>query len=152
MKKILVVMTALCLLCSAAAMAETPKFEDMPSMVVLDSFFAGTWDAGPAFANQVYVDLGDLGREYSLYIPTVTINADERLVIFEGESDYGEFFREEYPYILENSQLECQDDEGQIFVFELLEDGSICMSMFVPAVNEGGTIAITVFMVRADAE
>ena len=151
MKKIVVILMALCLLCSAAALAEAPKFEDMPSMVILDSFFEGTWDAGTAFAGEGYIDLGDLGREYSIYIPTVTINADERLVIFEGESDYGEFFRKEYPYTLDNSQLECEDDEGHIYVFELLEDGNICMSTFVPGEGEG-MLAITVFMVRSDAK
>jgi len=150
MKKIIAVLMALCMLCSAAALAEAPKFEDMPSMVILDSFFEGTWDAGTAFAGEGYIDLGDLGREYSIYIPTVTINADERLVIFEGESDYGEFFREEYPYTLDNSQLECEDDEGRTYVFELLEDGNICLTTFVPGEGEG-MLAITVFMVRADA-
>ena len=151
MKKILVILMTLCLLCSATALAETPKIEDMPSMVLLDSFFEGTWDAGTAFAGEVYIDLGDLGREYSIYIPTVTISADERLVIFEGESDYGEFYRKEYPYILDNSQLECEDDEGRTYVFELLADGTICMSTFVPG-EEEGMLAITVFMVRANAE
>ena len=151
MKKFIAVLMFLCLLCSAAARAETPKFEDMPSVVLLDSFFEGTWDAGTAFAGEAYIDLGDLGREFSIYIPTVTINADERLVIFEGESEYGEFFREEYPYTLDNSQLECADDEGRIYVFELLEDGNICLTTYVPGEGEG-MLAITVFMVRAEAE
>ena len=151
MKKIITVLVTLCLLCSAAAMAEAPKFADMPSMVLLDSFFEGIWDADTAFAGEVYIDLGDLGRDYSIYIPTVIINADEKLVIFEGESDYGEFFREEYPYTLENSQLECEDDEGKTYVFELLEDGNICLTTFVPGEGEG-MLAITVFMVRANAE
>ena len=150
MKKIIVVLMTLCLLCSAAAMAETPKFEDMPSMVILDSFFEGTWNAGTAFAGEVYIDLGDLESEYSISVPTVTIEAGEMLVIFEGESDYGESFRKEYPYTLENSQLVCEDDEGRTYVFELLEDGSICMSTFVPGEGEG-MLAITVFMIRADA-
>ena len=150
MKKIITALVILCLLCSAAAMAEAPKFADMPSMVLLDSFFEGTWDAGTAFAGEEYIDLGDLGRDYSIYIPTITINADEKLVIFEGESDYGEFFRKEYPYTLENSQLECEDDDGKIYVFELLEDGNICLTTFVPG-EEEGMLAITVFMVRADA-
>ena len=152
MKKVITVLMALCLLCSAAALAETPTFESMPGMVIFDSFFEGSWEAGPAFANEIYVDLGDLAREYSLSIPMVTINADEKLVIFEGQSDNGEFVREEYPYTLDNSQLECQDDEGRIYVFELLKDGSICMETFVEGVNEPGTIAITVFMVRANVE
>ena len=151
MKKIIAVLMTLCLLCSAAALAEAPKFEDMPGMIFLDSLFEGTWDAGTAFAGEVYIDLGDLGREHSIYIPTVTINAAEKLVIFEGESEYGEFFREEYPYTLENSQLECEDDEGQIYVFELLEDGNICMTTFVPGEGDG-LLAITVFMVRTVAE
>ena len=150
MKKIVVILMALCLLCSAAALAEAPKFEDMPSMVILDSFFEGTWDAGTAFAGEAYIDLGDLAREYSVNIPTVTIDAGELLVIFEGTSDNGESFRKEYPYTLENSQLECEDDEGRIYVFELLEDGNICLSTFVPGEGEG-MLAITVFMVRADA-
>ena len=151
MKKIITVLVTLCLLCSAAAMAEAPKFVDMPSMVLLDSFFEGTWDAGTAFAGEEYIDLGDLGRDYSIYIPTVTINADEKLVIFEGESEYGEFFRKEYPYTLENSQLECEDDEGKTYVFELLEDGNICLTTYVAGEGEG-MLAITVFMVRAEAE
>ena len=151
MKKFITVLVILCLLCSAAAMAEAPKFADMPSMVFLDSFFEGTWDAGTVFAGEEYIDLGDLGRDYSVYIPTVTINADEKVVIFEGESDYGESFREEYPYTLENSQLECEDNEGKIYVFELLEDGNICLTTFVPGEGEG-MLAITVFMVRAKAE
>ena len=152
MKKLFAILMTLCLLCSAAAFAETPTFADMPSMVLLDSFFEGTWDAGLVFANEIYVDLGDLAREYSIFIPTVTIDADEKLVIFEGESEFGEFFREEYPYILENSQLECEDDEGRIYIFELLEDGSICLETFVEGINEPGTIAITVFMVRVKVE
>ena len=151
MKRIIAVLMTLCLLCSAAALAEAPEFADMPSMVLLDSFFEGTWDAGTAFAGEDYIDLGDLGRDYSIYIPTVTINADDKLVIFEGESDYGEFFRKEYPYTLENSQLECEDDGGKTYVFELLEDGNICLTTYVPGEGEG-MLAITVFMIRSKAE
>ena len=151
MKKLFAILMTMCLLCSAAAFAETPTFADMPSMVLLDSFFEGTWDAGTAFAGEEYIDLGDLGRDYSIYIPLVTINADEKLVIFEGESDYGEFFRKEYPYTLDNSQMACEDDEGRTYVFELLEDGNICLTTFVPGEGEG-MLAITVFMVRAKAE
>ena len=77
MKKVITVLMALCLLCSAAALAETPTFESMPGMVIFDSFFEGSWEAGPVFANEIYVDLGDLAREYSLSIPMVTINADD---------------------------------------------------------------------------
>ena len=151
MKKLFVLLMTLCLLFTTAALAETPSFADMPAMVLLDSFFEGTWGAGTAFAGEVYLDLAELGREYSIYIPAVTIDVDEKVVIFEGESEYGEFFREEYPYTLENSQLECEDDEGHIFVFELLEDGNICMTTFVPGEGEG-MLAITVFMVREAAE
>ena len=70
--------------------------------------------------------------------------------IFEGTNENGETVREEYPYTIENSQLECLDNEGQIFLFELLEDHNICLSVFVPGEGEE-TICITIFMVRADA-
>ena len=43
-----------------------------------------------------------------------------------------------------------QDDQDQLFVFELLEDGNICLSTFVPGEGEG-MLAITIFMIRAEA-
>ena len=150
MKKILAVLMAMCLLCSAAALAETPKFEDMPGLLVMDDFFKGTWVAGTAFAGETYVDLDALASVYCISIPTITIEEDEHLVIFEGTNENGETVREEYPYTIENSQLECLDNEGQIFLFELLEDHNICLSVFVPGEGEE-TICITIFMVRADA-
>ena len=151
MKKIIAVLMALCLLCSAAALAETPKFEDMPAMILLDSFFEGTWVAKTAFAGETYVDLDMLPAVYNISIPTVTITEAEHLVIIEGTNENGEAVREEYPYTLENSQLECEDDEGQILLFELLEDHNICLSVFVPGEGEE-TMCISIFMVRADAK
>ena len=150
MKKMMVVLMTLCLLCSAAALAETPSFGDMPGLVVMDDFFKGTWTAGTAFAGETYVDLDTLASVYGITIPAVTIDEGEHLVIFEGRNENGEAVREEYPYMIENSQLECQDDQDQLFVFELLEDGNICLSTFVPGEGEG-MLAITIFMVRAEA-
>ena len=151
MKKMIVILMTLCLLCSAAALAETPKFGDMPGLLVMDDFFKGTWVAGTVFAGENYVDPDKLASVYGVSVPAVTIDEDEHLVIFEGTNENGEAVREEYPYAIENSQLECQDNDGRIFVFELLEDYNICLSLFVPGEGEE-TMCISIFMVRADAE
>ena len=151
MKKMMLMLMALCLMCSGTALADIPKFEDMPAMILLDSFFEGTWVGTAAFAGETYVDFDTLADIYGITVPVVTIREQDRLVIFEGTDETGAAFREEYPYSLENSQLECQDEEGQVVVFELLEDRNIVMNMFVPGENEG-MIDISIFMIRADAE
>ena len=104
-----------------------------------------------AFAGETYVDFDTLADVYGITVPVVTIREQDRLVIFEGIDETGEAVREEYPYTLENSQLECQDEDGQVVVFELHEDLNIVMNIFVPGENEG-MIDISIFMVRADAE
>ena len=38
MKKMMLMLMALCLMCSGTALADTPKLGDMPAMILLDSF------------------------------------------------------------------------------------------------------------------
>ena len=149
MKKVYALLMTLCLLCTASALAEAPKFADMPAMVTFDSFFEGDWVAGATFAGETYVDPEALAAAYHITIPAVTIG--DGVVVFTGTNENGEAVTEEYPYILENSQLECQDNEGQSYIFELHEDFNISLTVFVPGEGEE-TIAVTIFMVRADAQ
>ena len=147
MKKVFALLMTLCLLCTASALAEAPKFADMPAMVTFDSFFEGDWVAGATFAGETYVDPEALAAAYHITIPAVTIG--DGVVVFTGTNENGEAVTEEYPYILENSQMEIQDDDGTIFIFELLEDGNITMSTFVPGDGEG-LLCISIFLIRAE--
>ena len=96
-----------------------------------------------------YVDLDALAALYGIVVPTVVIG--DGTVAFSGVNENGEAFTEEYPYMLENSQMLAEDDEGMDFVFELLEDGNIVMSVFVPGESEEeGMLCISIFLVRAE--
>ena len=148
MKKLFALLMILCMLFTAAALAEAPTFASMPSIVTFDSFFEGTWVAGTVFAGETYVDQETLASAYNISVPAVTIA--DGMVSFTGTNEKGEPVTEEYPYTIENSQLEIQDDEGHIFVFELLSDNNISMSTFIPGESEE-TLCITMFMVHPEA-
>lgn len=63
--------------------------------------------------------------------------------------DKGETVETPIPYNFEAGQLQSTDGAAQSFAVELLEDGNIVVSLFVP--GEGDVLkCISVFMVRAE--
>ena len=153
MKKTIAILMTLCLLCAAgAALAdmEIPAWDSMPGVVLEDddttveeAAFAGEWVLNVAFLDTVYIDeetLAGLGFNFMPY----TI-ADGK-VTQDLQNENGEFVTQEMPYIFEAGQLQGQDS-GTDYVIDLLEDGNIVMTIFLP--GEGDAVSqLAVFLVH----
>ena len=155
MKKLFAFLMALCLLgaaCAVLADMEIPTWDEMPGVVIEDedtivdeAAFQGEWVLNVAFADTVYIDEQTLAGTYDYNFMPYCI-ADGK-VTQEVENEYGEFQTVEMPYTFEAGQLQGQDASGRDFVFELLEDGNVVMSVFFP--GEGDTVVcLSVFMMR----
>lgn len=144
MNKIIAILMALCMLCAAcAAVADTeiPVFDNMPAVVIEDgettvdeAAFEGEWVLNAAFLGTEYVDPSTLFDAYGFNFMPFVIT--EGKISQDIQNDNGEFSTEEMAYTFEAGQLQVTDD-GVNCVFELLEDGNIVMSLFIP--NEDGT-------------
>lgn len=156
MRKTISILLALCLLCTAAAApAEVPSFDDTPGMLVEDentvieeSAFEGNWVIDKTFANTEYIDPDTLASTYQIAISKVRIA--EGKVFVEKASETGEVKTEAYAYTFEAGQLQSEENSELDFSFDLLEDGNICMSVFVPGEEEAPT-CISLFLVRGEA-
>ena len=155
MKKFLAMLVALCMLSAAVALADAiPSFDEMPLVVMEDEDtvieegdFEGEWVIDKAFYSTVYVDLEEVAAEYGLNLDPIYIA--DGMVTMDTTDENGEAQTEEIPYIFKAGQLQCTDEDGNNFVVELLEDGNIVMSMFVPG-EEDAMVCISLFMVPAE--
>ena len=71
----------------------------------------------------------------------------EGMITQDLQNEYGEFVTVEMPYTFDAGQLQGTDASGRDFVFELLEDGNIVMSVFYPG-EEDAVICLSVFLVH----
>ena len=156
MKKLISVMMALCLLCTAAAaLADAvPSFEDMPYPVVEDdnttvelSAFNGTWVADKTFVDTVYVDAETLKTTFGVTIPTITI--EDGSFFYDEDNGEGGTVNRGYACTFQAGQLQ-GEAEGINYCFDTLEDGNIMMTMFLPGEGDKQT-EVEIFLVRADA-
>lgn len=154
-KKMMAMLTALCLLCAAgAALAdmEIPSWDSMPYVVMEDenttvdeAAFEGEWVLNVAFANTEYVDPETLAGSFDFnFMPYVI--ADGK-VSQDIQNEYGEFVTVEMPYTFDAGQLQGKDAMGRDFAIELLEDGNIVLSVFFPG-EEDAVICLSVFLVH----
>ena len=155
MKKLIAILMTLCLLCAAgAALAdmEIPTFDSMPPVVAEDeettvdeAAFAGEWVLNVAFYNTEYVDEQTLAGTFGYnFMPWVI---GDGKITQEVQQENGEFITAEMAYVFEAGQLQCVDDDGLEYAFELLEDGNIVMSVFLPGEGEAKN-CLSVYMVH----
>ena len=155
MKKLFSILTALCLLCAAAAALaeEAPSWDDMPLVVTVeegveltDADFEGDWVVDKVFLDTVYLTPEQV-EENNLAIPPLRIAGGQVItIITDAEGEH------EAPgaYTLENNQLLFTDGEGIEAVIEKLEDGNIVLTVFVPKEDETVT-NVSFFMVHPEA-
>ena len=155
MKKLISVLTALCLLCTAAATlaeAETLTIDKMPMVVTVeegveltDADFEGEWIMDKVFYNEFYVT-PEIAEETGLTIRPMRI-ADGMIYITSTDAEGDHEMSQAYE--LENNQLLFTDGEGLDAVLEKLEDGNIVMSIFFPGENDT-TDCVSFFMVHPE--
>ena len=155
MKKLFAILMSVCLMISAcAAMAdmEIPSFDSMPSVVLEDenttvdeASFEGEWVLNVAFIGTEYVDEQTLAGTYGFnFMPFIIGDGKIKQDI---QKENGEFVTEEMAYIFEAGQLQSTDDDDKNFAVDLLEDGNIVMSVFIP--GEGDTLqCLSIFLVH----
>ncbi len=156
MKKLIAILMTLCLLCAAcAALAdmEPPVFDDMPGVVIEDdnttveeSAFEGEWVLNVAFFNGVYIDEQTLAGSFGFNFMPYIIGGG--VIKQDIQNENGEFTTQEIPYTFEAGQLQGADeDSGLNYAVDLLEDGNIVMSLFIPA--EGDTFGcLSIYLVH----
>lgn len=155
MKKLYAILMALCLLCAAcAAMAdmEIPDWDSMPMVVIEDedttvdeAAFEGEWVLNVAFFGTEYVDEQTLAGSYDYNFMPYRIA--EGKILQDIQNEYGEFETLEMPYVFEAGQLQGTDGNGRDFAVELLEDGNIVMSVFIPG-EDGAMECLSVFLMH----
>ena len=158
MKKLMAVITALCLCCAAfpgLADTEPPTWESMPGVVIEDenttvdeAAFQGDWVLDVAFAGEELIDLDTLTGTYGIVFSWFEIGDGKLTRVVQQEN--GEFVSEDAEYVFEAGQLQCLGGEGYDTVVELLEDGNTVMSVFVP--QEGDTVLCVSLFLRHPAE
>ena len=158
MKKILSILTALCLLCAmsaATADMEIPTFDSMPGVIMEDDTttvneagFEGEWVLNVAFADDTYVSEETLAGTYDFnFMPFVIGNGK---ITQDRQQANGEFVTVEMPYTFEAGQLQGQDANGRNMVVEQLEDGNLVMSVFFPGEGEQ-VVCLSVFLKHPEA-
>ena len=155
MKKLLSVLLTLCLLCTAAALAETVlTLDDMPAVVLEDdnttvelSAFNGSWIGDKFFVGETHVDAETMAASYGISVPAFRI--EDGILYYTDESGEGGAVQNGYACVFEAGQLQ-GEIEGVQFCIDTLEDGNIVMSVFQKGENEE-VICVSIFMVRAEA-
>ena len=157
MKKLIAILTALCLLAAAgAALAdmEIPSWDSMPAVVLEDenttvdeAAFEGEWVLNAAFLDTVYIDTATLADSFGFNFTPFRIA--EGKIMQDVQNENGEFTTEEMVYAFEAGQLQSTDDNGLNYAVDLLEDGNIVMSLFVP--GEGDTVrCLSLYLVHPE--
>lgn len=158
MKKLIAVLMTLCLLmtaCAAVADMDPPEWDSMPMAITLEedpsldeSAFAGEWELNVAFLDTVYLteqELAELGYNF------MPFTIGDGKVQQDVQQENGEFVTVEAPYVFEAGQLQGKTENGSVFAFDMLEDGNIVLSLFLP--GEGETVrCLSVFMKRPAEE
>lgn len=159
MKKLIAILMSLCLLCaSCAALAdmEIPVFENMPGVIIEDEnttvdekAFEGEWVLNVAFLGTEFLTEQELAEKFDYnFMPYVI--ADGK-IMQDIQDENGEFHTVEAPLTFEAGQLSGVDGAGYSFVFDLLEDDNIVLSIFIP--GEGDEMqCLSLFMKHPDAE
>lgn len=146
MKKLTAILMTLCMLFAALtafADMEIPTFDSMPDVVMEDdnttveeSAFEGEWVLNVAFLEDEYIGIEDLIDRF--HFNTMPFVIADGKVMQDIQNEYGEFNTFESAYTFENGQLQGDDGNGTRYVFELLEDGNIVMTVFLP--GEGDAV------------
>lgn len=143
MKKLIAVLMALCLLCSAAAaLAET---QEEPHVITVDEGveltekdFEGVWVVEYVKKGDELMSDEDVTANFTL--GTVTIADKTVTIVYDEESSVT------YACHADANQLHIEE-EGNIATFEKLSDGNLVMSQFAEA-EDGSTICFSFFLVH----
>ena len=158
MKKAISVLLALCLFCTAAAaLAETtPAWDNMPQVVIEDeditideAAFRGAWKPDVIFAGETPISQDELKAAYGMTIPAVRV--EDGKIYYDIVNDKGETVEYGQVYTFDAGQIQFIDEDDRTAVLDLLEDGNLVMSRFLPQEGSEEVLCITAFMVRADA-
>ena len=144
MKKFFAILMTLCMLCAASASLadmEIPNFDDMPNVVleedenpIEESSYFGEWVLSAAFLDKEYLDEQSLSESVGFNFMPFVIS--EGKISQDIQDENGEFHTSELEYVFEAGQLQCTDASGLNFVVELLEDGNVVMTVFIPVEGE----------------
>lgn len=159
MKKLvstLIALMMLCAACAASADMEIPSFDSMSPVVfedenttVEESAFAGEWVLNVAFIDTEYVDEQTLAGTYDFNFMPFVIGDGK--ITQDAESGEGEFVTYEMPYVFDAGQLQATfnygKNDGLDYAVELLEDGNIVMSIFLPR-EDGTNSCLSVYLVH----
>ena len=155
MKKFFAILMALCLLCTACAAVadmEIPVWGNMPRVVVEDedttvdkAAFEGEWILNTAFLDTEYISTETLSDTYGFNFMPFRITDGKIMQDIQNEN--GEFRTVEADCTFEAGQLQGKDGSGLEFAVELLEDGNIVMSVFVPG-EEDAVHCLSLFLVH----
>ncbi len=155
MKKFFAILMTLCLLgtvCAASADMEIPAWSSMPLVVVEDenttvdeSAFEGEWVLDKAFLATEYIDEATLAESFGFNFMPFRIAGGR--ITQDIQQDNGEFVTVELPLTFEAGQLQGTDGSGLDFVIELLEDGNIVLSVFLPG-EEDTVKCLSLFLVH----
>lgn len=152
MKKLISVMMALCLLCTAAAaLAETLTMNQMPQLVTLedveltDADFEGEWIVDKVFYGETYLT-PEQAQENNLVLRPMRI-ADGK--VYATVTDEEGEHETSVDYTLENNQVLFTDEGGIEATFDKLEDGNVLLSIFLPG-EDDTKICVSFFMVHPE--
>ena len=143
MKKLIAVLMALCLLCSAAAaLAET---QEEPHVITVDEGveltekdFEGVWVVEYVKKGDELMSDEDVTANFTL--GTITIADKTVTIVYDEESSVT------YACHADANQLYIEE-EGNIATFEKLSDGNLVMSQFAEA-EDGSTICFSFMLVH----
>ena len=152
MKKIISVLMILCMLFAAASClaesAEVPTLESMPNVKYYEleepdiALFNGTWEPTEnIFTDGVFVELENIMTAFNP--PKIMI--DNGVIFFDDTDTDGNPVAVELNGTLDAGQLTAEYN-GDLMVFQLLEDGNILLDMVINDDND--TVTISVFYVR----
>ena len=158
MKKLFAILTVLCLMCAAcAAMADMkiPEWDSMPAAVIEDentsvddAAFEGEWVLDTAFLGTEYIDEQTLAGSFGFNFMPIRIA--EGKITQDLQRENGEFVTLETAYTFEAGQLQGVDGSGVSFAVDLLEDGNIVLSVFLP--GEGDAVTCLSLFLKHPAE
>ena len=153
MKKIVSILMILCMLLAASSVlaegAEVPTLESMPNVKAYEgleepdiALFNGTWEPTEnIFTDGVYVELENIMTAFNP--PKIMIY--DGMIYFDDTDTDGNPVAVELLGTLDAGQLTAEYN-GDLMVFQLLEDGNILLDMIINDDND--TVSISVFYVR----
>jgi hypothetical protein len=115
---------------------------------ISETAYEGTWVVNASFLSTEYIDQGTVYDTYGLYT-FIPITIADGKIRQDVQNENGEFVTVEKAYTFEAGQLWFTDDTGLDCVIELLVDGNIVMSVFLPGEGEA-KVCLSLFMVHPD--